>query len=255
MTDISVLVIDDHVIFAQAVQSLLTREPDLRPVWIADTFAEARALIARYRPSVVLLDLMRADCGALQVVHHASEHSPKSRLLVLTGGTSTESVVASLRLGVRGWLPKTVDSDHLVRAIRGVARGEVWLAPDLLSVVLPELLQTAAVPDSPLTGLTAREREVLQCLVDGLTRAKIAERLYLSTNTVRTHAQNVMAKLNVHATLEAVAVAMQHGLTPKPVHGPDGARVREASEGAQEQRNPPPRQARPRRRRGITQIA
>lgn len=215
VSDISVLIVDDHEVFAEAVRALLSREPDLHPVWIARTVPEAQALLGRHRPAVVVLDLLLGDGSGLQVADHVREHSAGSRVLVLTGFTSPEPAVAALQRGVLGWLPKTVDSDRLVEAVRGVARGEAWLSPDLLGDVLPRLIaQAGAVPRDPLAALTPREREVLQCMVDGLTRGEIASRLYLSANTVRTHTQNLLAKLGVHSTLESVALALRHGVVP-----------------------------------------
>ena len=98
--------------------------------------------------------------------------------------------------------------------IRAVARGDGWIPPNLLRAVLRRL----TTPDTPgpdaFAGLTEREREVLQCLVDGLSRAEIANRLYVSTNTVRTHTQNVLAKIGRHSVLEAVSFALRSGLRP-----------------------------------------
>jgi len=215
VSDISVLIVDDHQTFAEALRSLLSREADLHPVWIARSVPEARVLLGRYQPAVVVLDLLLADGSGLQVVDHVREESAGSRMLVLTGFTSLEPAVAALQRGVLGWLPKTVDPDRLVAAIRGVARGEAWLAPDLLGDVLPRLVaQPGNAPRDPLAALTPREREVLQCMVDGLSRGEIASRLYLSANTVRTHTQNLLAKLEVHSTLESVALALRHGMVP-----------------------------------------
>ena len=90
--------------------------------------------------------------------------------------------------------------------------GEAWLAPDLLGRVLTDLMaRTVAPPPDPLVGLTVREREVLQCMVDGLTRGEIADKLAVSVNTVRTHTQNLIAKLGAHSTLESVSLALRNG--------------------------------------------
>jgi DNA-binding NarL/FixJ family response regulator len=138
--------------------------------------------------------------------------SPGSRVVMLTEVDAVRSVVAALRCGVRAWLPKTVEPAQLAGAIRGVHRGEAWLPPDLLGRVLTALMTPDPEPADPLAVLTRREREVLQCMVDGMGRAQIAQRLHLSTNTVRTHTQNMLAKLGVHSTLESVALALRHGL-------------------------------------------
>jgi DNA-binding NarL/FixJ family response regulator len=211
--DVSILIVDDHAVFAEAVQAWLAREADFRPIWTAATAAEACALIDRYRPMVVVLDLVLGDGSGLDVLEHACTRSPETRVLMLTAAGSNDSVIAALRKGARAWLPKTVSADHLVHVIRRVVRGEAWLAPDLLGRVLTELVaQRPTPPPDPLADLTVREREVLQCLVDGLSAAEIAARLHVSANTVRTHTQNMLAKLAVHSTLEAVALALRHGL-------------------------------------------
>jgi DNA-binding NarL/FixJ family response regulator len=210
---LSVLVVDDHPVFAEALQARLADEPDLSPVWVAYTADEAVAMVGRYWPAVVVLDLVLGAASGLDVAEQIRVRSPASRVLVLTGVESVESVVAALYLGVRAWLPKTVDAGQLVRVIHGVARGEVWLAPALLGRVVTDLVARAAgPPPDPLAVLTAREREVLQCLVDGLSRTDIAARLHVSTNTVRTHTQNLMAKLGAHSTLESVSLALRHGV-------------------------------------------
>jgi two-component system NarL family response regulator len=208
---LSVLVVDDHAIFADALQARLSREPDLGPVRVAYGIAEARAKVARTRPAVVVLDLLLSDGeSGLDVAEAIRETSPQTKIIILTAVESVGDVVTGLMRGVRAWLPKTVEVGHLVRVIRGVHAGEAWLAPDLLGRVLTDLVADAS-PD-PLDGLTTRERQVLQCMVDGLTRAEIAHRLHLSVNTVRTHTQNIIAKLGAHSTLESVALALRKGL-------------------------------------------
>jgi DNA-binding NarL/FixJ family response regulator len=210
---ISVLVVDDHALFADALQARLSREPDLTPVSVAYGADQMRAKLASARPAVVVLDLMLGDSNGLDLAEHIREVSPATKVVMLTGVQSVESVVTALARGARAWLPKTIDTDHLVRVIRGVSAGEVWLAPDLLGKVMTDLVgRTGARPPDPLSGLTAREREVLQCLVDGMSRAEIAEELCVSVNTVRTHTQNLMAKLGAHSTLQSVSLALRHGL-------------------------------------------
>jgi DNA-binding NarL/FixJ family response regulator len=209
---ISILVVDDHAVFADALQARLSREPDLAPVTVAYTAAEARAKVGS-QPAIVLLDVALGDDSGLDVAESIREISPGTRVVILTATESVADVVTGLTRGVRGWLPKTIDTEYLVTVIRGVYAGEAWLAPDLLGRVLTDLVARTSTPQpDPLSVLTAREREVLQCMVDGLTRAEIAERLHLSVNTVRTHTQNLIAKLGAHSTLESVALALRTGL-------------------------------------------
>jgi two-component system NarL family response regulator len=169
-----VLLADDHALFAEALHMRLSREPDLGPIGVAYTAEQVRAQVARDRPDVVVLDIALGDESGVTLAGHIGEISPQSRVVMLSGVDSVRAAVAAVRCGVRAWLPKTVQPEHLVHTIRGVAQGEAWLAPDLLGHVLSALTQVAAETPDPLAGLTAREGEVLQCLVNGMTRGQIA---------------------------------------------------------------------------------
>jgi len=138
--------------------------------------------------------------------------APGTRVVMLTAVESIESVIDALVAGARAWLPKTVDTAHLVQVIRGVHAGGAWLSPGLLGKVIPLLLTRALFPPpDPLAVLTQREREVLGCMVEGLSRPEIAAHLNMSGNTVRTHTQNLIGKLGAHSSLEAMTLAMRSG--------------------------------------------
>src|SRR6266480_421438 len=156
MDVIRTLLVDDHLLFAETLAARLGREPDLEILPVAEDETRARTLLRELDPSVVLLDEIEAD-------------HPDCRVVVLTGVSATDQVVEAVRRGARAWLPKAVDGDHVVRVIRGVFRGESWIPPDLLGHVLRELTAApSAGPPDPLSALTARERDVLQCAVNGL---------------------------------------------------------------------------------------
>jgi two-component system NarL family response regulator len=163
---------------------------------------------------VVVLDLMLADESGLDVLDRLRVDDPGVKVIILTGVRDVDAVVDAVRRRADAWLPKTTSVEELARVIRGVVRGEGWIPPDLLG----EVLRRLAVPERPgrdtFAVLTDRERQVLQCLVDGLSRAEIASRLYVSTNTVRTHTQNVLSKIGRHSVLEAVSFALRSGLRP-----------------------------------------
>jgi DNA-binding NarL/FixJ family response regulator len=210
VTAISVLIVDDHAIFADALQARLAREADLNPVATAYSVAQGRLHLSRAQPDVAVLDLTLADGTGLELAGYIRENCPATRVMILSASEPNDSVLEALMLGARAWLPKTVDTAHLVEVVRGVHAGEAWLSPALLGRVLADLL--APTPD-PLAVLTSREREVLQRMVEGRSRMDIANELRVSVNTVRTHTQNLMAKLDAHSVLEAVAIALRNGMS------------------------------------------
>jgi DNA-binding NarL/FixJ family response regulator len=127
-----------------------------------------------------------------------------------------DAVVDALVAGASGWLPKLIDIDHLVRAIHGVHAGEMWIDRALLGEAMPILLDRvlSPAPPDPFDVLTSREREVLDCMVAGLSRAEIAAQLQVSPNTVRTHTQNLISKLGAHSSLEVVTMALRARYDP-----------------------------------------
>lgn len=212
MEPLAVLLVDDHPVFAEALAARLEREPGLTVVPVAHTLTQALAQLAHSRPAVVVLDFALGDQSGLALLDRVRAEHRETRTIVLSAVDSVDAVVEALRRGARAWLPKSVDVAQLVRVVRGVACGEAWIPPALLGPVLTRLVGPDPGGPDPLAALTSREREVLQCMIDGQSREAIARRLYLSVNTVRTHMQNLLAKLDCHSVLQAVAVAQRCGM-------------------------------------------
>ncbi|QFG24134.1 response regulator transcription factor [Actinomadura sp. WMMB 499] len=213
MRPIRVLIVDDHTLFAEALAARLGREPDLVILPIASDARRALALTATERPQVVVLDMTLGAESGLDVLDRLRESEPDVRVVVLTAMSELDVLVQAVRRGAVGWLSKTESAELVARVIRSAARKGGWIPPELLGEVLRRL--TADGDEERLPELTPREREVLQCMVDGLGRAEIAERLGLSANTVRTHTQNLLAKLGMHSALEAITLAMRAGMRPR----------------------------------------
>ncbi|WP_067453323.1 response regulator [Actinomadura macra] len=218
MQPIRVLIVDDHALFAEALSARLQREPDLVILPVAADVRRALALAATERPRVLVLDMTLGAESGLDVLDRVRRSHPEVRVVVLTAMDDLDTLVQAVRRGAVGWLSKTESADLVARVIRSAARQGGWIPPDLLGEVLRRLQTGAAEPNGGarlLAALTPREREVLQCMVDGLGRAEIAERLGLSANTVRTHTQNLLAKLDLHSALEAITLAMRAGMRPR----------------------------------------
>jgi DNA-binding NarL/FixJ family response regulator len=214
MRSIRVLIVDDHALFAEALAARLSAEPDLEVLPIAQDIRRAAALIATEAPHVVVLDLVLGEESGLDALDLVRRRHPDVRVVILSGITDIDPMVAALRRGAVGWLPKTESADVVAQVIRSAAGRGGWIPPTVLGEVLRRLLAGGDPDGGDLADLTPREREVLQCMVDGLNRPEIADRLGLSANTVRTHTQNLLAKIAAHSALEAITMAMRTGMRP-----------------------------------------
>lgn len=245
---IRVLVVDDHRIFAESLAAALAAEPDV-DVSAAGSGPAAlrcleRAIAEGRRYDVLLVDAdLGASASAMQGVRPAPSvqegnadglvdgislvagvrsGQPMVRTVVLAEKDDPRRAALALQAGASGWVAKDCSLSRLLTVIRGVLREETHLPPALLTGVLREL--TAArkhrtESERLVESLTPREREVLRCMVAGLGRKAVAERLFLSPHTVRTHMQNVLGKLGVHSTLAAVALARRAGVGPVDLAG------------------------------------
>lgn len=212
-----VLVVDDHPVLAEALATRLDAEADLRVVGTVNTAAGAARAVERLAPHVVVLDVELGDGDGLELAARLRERHPEVRVVVVTGHDDVATAARAVRAGVSGLVTKDGPIDLLTTAIRGAMRDESHWPPRLLTGVLRELQHQAAERNQYaelLQRLTPRERDVLACMVRGLDRAGIARELYLSVDTVRTHTQNLFAKLQVHSSLEAVSVALRAGMGP-----------------------------------------
>ncbi len=205
---ISVLVVDDHPVFADALGARLAAERGIDPVYRAYTSAEALRRLRHTRVDVAVVDYLLDDDTGSALARRVRDESPDTAVIMLSGVDSVDAVVDALAAGAKGWLPKTVEIAHLVKVVRRARLGEMWLDPAMLARVVPVLLDRGSQVD-PLVGLTGREREVLEAVGEALSRREIADRLGISENTVRTHLQNVLAKLGVHSSVEAVALLLR----------------------------------------------
>jgi DNA-binding NarL/FixJ family response regulator len=212
---VRVLVVDDHQVFADALAARLAAEPDLEVVGVAHSGADAEHLARRHAPDLVILDIDLGDANGLELAPRLLDGYPERRIVVATAHDSPEVATRSIRAGVRGFVSKDSGFDDLLRAVRGVMRGETWIPPRLLTSVLNDLRDQGDRNrefEDLMRLLTPRERDVLACMVSGLDRASVARELGLSIDTVRTHTQNMFAKLNVHSVLEAVGLAVRAGV-------------------------------------------
>ncbi|WP_327743992.1 response regulator transcription factor [Streptomyces europaeiscabiei] len=262
MVRIRVLVVDDHRIFAESLAAALAAEPDVDvsaagsgpaalrcldraaaegrkfDVLLVDADLGGHVHVPGARPAVVPTAVPDGSedglVDGISLVAGVRSGQPSVRIVVLAEKDDPRRAALALQAGACGWVAKDCSLSRLLTVIRGVLRDETHLPPALLTGVLREL--TAArkhrtESERLVESLTPREREVLRCMVAGLGRKAVAERLFLSPHTVRTHMQNVLGKLGVHSTLAAVALARRAGVGPVDL-GPAGRIMPEESSSA-----------------------
>ena len=206
---IRLLVLDPARIFAEALAVRLEQEPDIVVVAVTAGAADARRLLASGACDVAL----SADRTALALLDPAGEGRRSARpphVVVIADRRDITLATALLRAGAAAWVTRDRSAEHLLSVVRASQRGETLVPPDLLTHVLDELTvreRRERASTDRLSVLTVREREILRLYGLGLGRAEVAARLGLSPNTVRTHVQNLLGRLDVHSTLAAVAIA------------------------------------------------
>ena len=219
---IRVLIADDQRVVREGLSMLVALIDDVEVVAMASDGAEAVRLAEAHHPDVVLMDLRMPDLDGIAATARLREQLPAARVLVLTTYADEDAIVPALRAGARGYLTKDASAEQIEAAIRAVHAGQTHLDPAvqerLVAAVISQPSAPAPDPDQeghkpPPDGLTTREAEVLTLLASGLSNAEIAQRLYLSHATVKTHINRIFAKTGARDRAQAVRYAYQHGLT------------------------------------------
>jgi DNA-binding NarL/FixJ family response regulator len=204
---IRVMVVDDQRMFAESVARILSDEGDIEVVGHATTAQAAIDLQARDVADVVVMDQNLPDTNGIMAARQLRSTSRNTRVVLITGEDRSGLVLDAMEAGCLGYVTKDKAASELVDAVRAAYRGVTTVAGDALTKAL------AVRRHQPNGGgLSPREQEVLALMARGERTTEIAESLFVSRNTVRTHVQNVLSKLGAHSMLEAVAVARDRGL-------------------------------------------
>ncbi|MGQ9918030.1 MAG: response regulator [Bryobacteraceae bacterium] len=206
---IRILLADDHSMVRQGFRRILEAQADFEIVGEACDGKQAVELAAQLRPDVVVMDVAMPGLNGIEATRRICESSPRTRVLALSMHREGVYVREILRAGARGYLLKDAFDADLVAAVRAVARGDGYIAPAVADCVLADYRQHVS---DPVDLLTAREREILQLIAEGMTNKEIASRLNLSVYTVDAHRGRIMEKLNLHSVGELVRFALRKGL-------------------------------------------
>jgi NarL family two-component system response regulator LiaR len=208
---ISVLLVDDHALVRRGVRAFLETLDGISVVGEADSGEEGVAQTVALAPDVVLLDLILPGIDGVEATRRIRAASPRTQVILLTSFHDDAHVLPAIRAGALSYLLKDVGPDELGQAVRRAARGEATLHPRVAAAVCASLAAPPA-PSTPDPGLTEREKEVLGLIADGLSNSEIAEKLFVSEKTVKSHVSNILGKLHLADRTQAAVWAWREGL-------------------------------------------
>jgi two-component system, NarL family, nitrate/nitrite response regulator NarL len=207
-TATDILVIDDHPIVLDGIRTMLKDEDSFRIAGTARNAAEALSFLEHNIPDIILLDISLPDMDGLQLCQKIRTTNKKSKIIGLTSFNEAGMISSLLQRGGNGYLLKNMERSELIRAMKTVLGGKIFLSDAANETILAQFQnQKAAMEEGPL--LTRREKEILMMLADGLKGPEIAEKLFLSPLTVETHRKNLCKKLNANSVQMLLKVARE----------------------------------------------
>jgi DNA-binding NarL/FixJ family response regulator len=212
MTDLRVVVVDDHPVVRTGLKAVLATTPGLEQVGEGSSGAEAVELAERLLPDVLVMDINMPGMDGIEATRHVVATSPSVAVLVLTMHDDDDTVFSAMRAGARGYLLKGSEQEEVTRAISAVANGEAIFGPTIADRMLRYFASPAREQPQAFPELTNREREVLNLLAGGMSNQSIARQLGLSLKTAANHVSNILNKLQAADRAEAIVRARRAGL-------------------------------------------
>lgn len=212
MAQIRVLVVDDHNLFRAGVRAVLEDIEDILVCSDVPSGEEALVQLRAHRPDIMLTDISMKGMTGLDLAERVSREFPTIRTIILSMHASKEYAERAFRCGAAGYLVKDAAVHEVERAIRSVVRGETYLSPSISAHLVSDFSRRAGQDEPKAVPLTARQREVLTLIAEGLTTKAIARRLDISVKTVETHRTQLMERLDIHDIAGLVRYAIRAGL-------------------------------------------
>jgi DNA-binding NarL/FixJ family response regulator len=201
--EISCLIVDDHEVVREGLRLSLSRAPHIRVIGEAGDGAGAVELVERRKPDVVIMDVRMPGMNGLEATKEIMKRSPETAVLIFTAFSERSLLARGLESGAKGYILKEAPHETLLRAIERVAKGEGYVDPALMPAFLSK---------DQSDMLTAREREILQLLADGMSNQDVAGKLFISQETVKSHVRHILTKLEADTRTQAVAIALRDSI-------------------------------------------
>jgi NarL family two-component system response regulator LiaR len=210
---IKVLIVDDHQVVRQGLRTFLELLDDISVVGEAEDGKQAVDQALMLKPDVVLMDLVMPHMDGITAMQQVLGLGLSTKVIALTSFTEDDKVFPAIQAGAASYLLKNVSPDDLAEAIRAVHRGEVRLHPDITRKLMQQMSQIRNTPqENPINALTGREKEVLHLVAKGSNNREIAQQLFISEKTVKTHVSNILGKLHLQQRTQLVIYAIKHKL-------------------------------------------
>ncbi|HTX92311.1 MAG TPA: response regulator transcription factor [Anaerolineales bacterium] len=211
---VTLLLADDHPIVRQGLRHLLERESEFHIVGEAGDGVEALQLVELLKPDILVLDVMMPGLNGLEVLRQTRKISPSTHTIILTMQSADAYMIEALKIGAAGYLLKETGPGELVDAVHEVLKGNRFLSANFADRFQDDELKLGDIPSDAYRTLTAREREILQLTVEGLTSGEIGKKLRISPRTVEEHRSNLTNKLGIKHQTDLIRFAIKHGLLP-----------------------------------------
>lgn len=218
MPEIKLLIVDDHAVVRQGLRGFFDLMDDFYVVGEGSNGVEAVALANELQPDVVLMDLIMPEMDGIEATRRILSANPDTKILILSSFADEDNVLPAIQAGALGYVLKDISPEELAEALRQTAEGKSHLHPEIANMLISHMQQDTSQAEETqqkISGLTARELEVLVQIGQGLSNKEIAAELSISQMTVKTHVSNILGKLHLSDRTQAAIFAIRQGLIPE----------------------------------------